>query len=188
MANRPPTLASWAKMHVWPLLLRIWLQRRAFCCSGWVASTVSRTGRGRVPPSAAAGPAWIFWPCQSFSRAARMTASRGSLRRAGQAGPSRAPRSLGAPMNTGPLGAWAPGPLAGYLLGSSTGIGRAAAACTVAGVHITGFGAWALAWVGALARWARATAISSSRPISRVSFGSWGSGAAAALRLAVVMF
>ena len=93
-------------------------------------------------------------------------------------------------MNTGPLGAWAPGPLAGYLLGSSTGIGRAAAAATVAGVQITGLGVWALAWVGVtFARWARATAISSSRPISRVSFGSWGSGVAAALvRLRVVMF
>jgi hypothetical protein len=91
-------------------------------------------------------------------------------------------------MNTGPLGAWAPGPLAGYLLGSSTGIGRAAAACTVAGVHKTGLGALALAVGAALVRCARATAISSSSPISRVSLGSWGSGAAAALRLAVVIF
>ena len=139
-ANRPPTLASWAMMHVWPLLARVWAQRRAFCCSGWVASTVSSTGRGRVPPSAALGPVCKACPCQSFSRAARITASNGSLRRAGQAGPSRAPRSLGAPMKTGPLGAWAPGPLAGYRVGSSTGIGRAAAACTVAGVHRTGGG------------------------------------------------
>ena len=117
-----------------------------------------------------------------------MTASNGSLRRWGQGAWSNADRSLGAAMKTGPLGAWAPGPRAGYLPGNSTATGRAAAAWTVAGVHGTGLGSALVCALGALARWARAMEINASRLTSRLSLASAGSGVLAVVWLRLAIF